>query len=241
MSEYRDIYLSVAAEYGHICMIKRFFTECYREFPITVFDKVASNGHLDIVKWPISKGINTVSSNAIDLAASNGHFYIVRWLHQNTEIKCSSKGVDEAILNGFYHIADWLMKVRNISYSNSVMKIAAEIGRFDIVRWVYRRSCVEIAPEIFNYAIDHNSLYFFQIRRIITDGFMFRAVMCNRLDIIKYLYQKDKCSLKTIKQQALTTKSTDILDWVESEIKKNFFETSQTSHSLISSVKRFFG
>ena len=66
----------------------------------------AENGHFNILKWLVSKGVKCGLYVANDAAAS-GHLEMVQWLFAN-EIKCNQVGANLAASNGHDEVLRWL-------------------------------------------------------------------------------------------------------------------------------------
>lgn len=138
-----DIYITVAAENGHLDFVK-FLYEICEERNSNVFlypiDHAAKNGHLDIVKWLHKREPHGCTTNAMDLAAENGYFNVVKWLCENRTEGCGVFTVVKAANNGHLEIVKYLIENKLGSPSSDVLYTAASRGYLEIVDYLYKKT-----------------------------------------------------------------------------------------------------
>jgi hypothetical protein len=87
-----------------------------------VFDIAAEYGHLDVIKWLFTNNYGTNTTNAMDNAAKNGHLNIIKWISENCKITCTIQAANYATLNGHFEIVKWLLLKCSINCSNATLK-----------------------------------------------------------------------------------------------------------------------
>lgn len=72
-------------------------------------DRVASNGHLDVVKWLHANHSEGCTSEAMRAAVYNDHFDVLLFLHANRSEGCAPHVVDGTTCIKHLEIVQWLL------------------------------------------------------------------------------------------------------------------------------------
>ncbi|EQC33883.1 hypothetical protein SDRG_08564 [Saprolegnia diclina VS20] len=100
-------------------------------------DKVAANGHLEVVCFLHLYRREGCTSYAMDIAAGNGHLDVVTFLHVNRSEGCTVDALDRAISNGQLDVVRFLLEHRFEGASLNVLDDAAVNGHFGVVQYLH--------------------------------------------------------------------------------------------------------
>lgn len=143
---------TIIAQKGYLELLKclsvymQFVFEIGRHHPfysfVSIFNKAARNGHLDILIWihdPL-KGYGRLG--AMILAAENGQLHVVKWLHKNKQHDSTryGKAINHAARNGHLHVVKWLHENTHERCTESAMEWAAKNGHMQVVEYLHHIS-----------------------------------------------------------------------------------------------------
>ena len=139
-------YIRISAENGHLSILEylwKFRTDkntfnYWSLMPgasacMSINNEIASNGHLNILKFLQQKGVKYISCTA-NAAAGNGHLNIVQYLRDNN-VHCDFYGADSAAIQGHLHILQDLYKY-GIQCTSTSLNIVKRKNNQEIVQFL---------------------------------------------------------------------------------------------------------
>lgn len=166
--------INLAAENGHLEVVKWLDANGYDERSIHLMDIVAQKGHLDVMMWLHENGV-IWTKNTMALALRNGHLEVAKWLHANGVI-CTENTVASAVRNGNLEVVKWLHSRFVIghndkkNFNRELFELAADEGHLMVVEWLFENGY---------YWFDHHAY----------GGVMDRAAAHGNLEIVKWLHE----------------------------------------------------
>ena len=97
----------------------------------------AENGHLDILKYGISKGL-TVSSSLLNSAVKNGHLNIIKFIKENYQVDFSDFICYLAIKNNQDECFKWCFD-NGATISDNCFNVILEKERLDLIRYIHEK------------------------------------------------------------------------------------------------------
>ncbi|OQR89535.1 ribosome-recycling factor [Thraustotheca clavata] len=88
----------------------------------------ADHGHIEIVKYLHQESMDEGGPVVMDLAAANGHLDIVKYLHKHTTAGCTHIALREAAMNGHEDVVEFLLKNRSEGNRLLAWKYARRYG-----------------------------------------------------------------------------------------------------------------
>ncbi|EFA79230.1 hypothetical protein PPL_07648 [Heterostelium album PN500] len=178
--------------------------------------EVSENGNLDLLKWINNNTTCTTDTSALDLAAKLGRLDIVRYLHL-IELKerpftqwilprpmviskqwsegCTNHAFDSAIKIERLDIVNWLIANRSEGFSYKSLEYAAYNGSVELMKMLLRITTFEVTEAVMNLAVRNG-----------------------RLELLKWLFENDNNSLKSILQESIDSAanngSVDVISWL---------------------------
>ena len=110
---------------------------------VSLWDRVAERGHLDILKYAHTNGLMDLTSRQVDVcsgAAFHGHVPIIEWLESNKlplNIKACAKG---AAAGGQLHILQWARQ-KGCQWEAAIFSFAAGSGHMPTLQWLKDTGC----------------------------------------------------------------------------------------------------
>lgn len=169
----------------------------------TLMDCMASNNHLELVKWLHQNNHNDATTDAMDYAAVHGHLEMIKLLHQ-LKIKGSRKTMDNAAKYGHLNIVQWLYENRLndlIEYpnlgicTNHAFDAAASFNHIDIVKYLHQNNITSPTTNAFDYAAENGHLdmlkwlyYNNSKKQLCTNNAFDEAAKNGHLEIVKWLH-----------------------------------------------------
>lgn len=125
----KDTIASIAAEYGHLNIIKWLYKNGYRNINNIVLSSAKGN-NINIIVWGIKKGFNNMYALAI-IATENGNLEIVKYAYDK-----GSNNIEEimnvAALNDYPNIVEWALD-NGAKDIDNVKRIAKIYGYNDLI------------------------------------------------------------------------------------------------------------
>ncbi|EFA74936.1 hypothetical protein PPL_11970 [Heterostelium album PN500] len=176
--------LDLAARLNRQDIIKLLISNGITSCTTALMNYTAWHGNLELLKWLGQNTTAVCSTRAMDNAASENHFECLQWLHFNRSEGCSNQAMDYAACKGHFEIVLWLYNNRKEGCSDqAISDVILHCGRLDIIDWLYQNQ-----PNSYS-----NTQLLFQI-----------AADLGNLDIIKYLYTKEKhCGIDALYSAAI--------------------------------------
>ncbi|CAI5705881.1 unnamed protein product [Peronospora effusa] len=159
-----------------------------------VLAEAAAHGHLKLMKWLYSRGIDNVGNKVFDRAATEGHLSIVQWLNKHTKLTGPNDILRGAARNGHLEVVQWLYENVCMEQLASAMDAAAENGHLEILQWLHQQVCCD---------------------GVCTTDVMDAAVDGGHFDVVKWLFENcnagcSKCAF----QSAASNGDLPMLQWL---------------------------
>ncbi|EFA82163.1 hypothetical protein PPL_04583 [Heterostelium album PN500] len=165
----------------------------------------ATKGHLRILEWLHSIGVNKCSSSALYGAAMEGHLEVIKWLFDNDALSNQPKisnAVSQALWNEHNHIADWLLANKKLDIiSSGLLESLAKDGKLEQLKRLVGVDYFTLTAKALNQAAMNGNINTVKwLNEVmvcpISASAIDRAAKNGHLNVIEYLVKsgKDKCT-----------------------------------------------
>lgn len=171
--------------------------EIPEDYKTEFVDTAAKGGHLDLVKWLVSRG-EEWSTWAMDYAGMNGHLETCKWLYSQGAT-CTHWATDSAAQYGHVETLQWLLSMDS-PVSDWALEKSAYNGNFEIVKM------------LMDYGMKPTMWSFYD------------AIIKGHLDVVKYMYYNSDISENIEKADILAELRTqnasakEMIEFVENEM-----------------------
>lgn len=186
---YNDI-----ASWGNLTLLQAFYKKCSKFDHITMCAHAARAGHIHILKWAKSNGleINDESGKVATWAAEGGHLEILKWCKESG-LKISDEASMEASRSKHIHILNWLSE-NGYEIHGGCKIIAVEEDATEVAKWLINKgftfgkeelknAALRGTIEMLKFILDNNMA---QSKRLIN-----YAAMGGQIQTIKFLKDRE--------------------------------------------------